>query len=122
VRVLDPLLAERIADIAQRSPTFRAAWLMITASGVPVRIGTDEELKQELPRWYREHPAKWAGVTVTAGGRKNVERAVVVLRVNAMQQTARYAGAGRSYLLREVDRVLVHEIYGHLAPVIEARM
>ncbi|HEX6558836.1 MAG TPA: hypothetical protein VF021_05220 [Longimicrobiales bacterium] len=122
VQVLKPLLAERIDFVARQSPSFRAAWDMIRRSGLPVRIGTDDQLRSRLPHWYRQHPNEWAGVTVTeTGGRDELSGAVVALRLGAMEKTARRTPRGSEYLLAELDRVLIHEIYGHLAPMVAAR-
>lgn len=119
VVVLEPFFAERIAHVAERSPSFRAAWELIQHSGVPVRIGTDEQLRGKLPGWYRDHPNAWAGVTVTeTGSRDEVSVAFVALRFKAMKESARRTPRSTEFLLSEVDRVLIHEIYGHLVPVI----
>ena len=118
---MDTLLAEHIAQIAQKSPTFRAAWEKLQSSGVPISIGTDAQLRPELPSWYRNHPRNWAGVTVARGGEGDLSSAVVALSVNAMKQIAEDAVyTGNDYLTGELDRVLIHEIYGHLVPVVEA--
>ncbi|HSL69521.1 MAG TPA: hypothetical protein VK864_04725, partial [Longimicrobiales bacterium] len=122
VKVMDPLLAERIERLAGQSPSFQQAWAMILNSGVPVQIGRFDQLRSELPRWYRSHPARWAGVTVnSAGATGDLDRSVVALHVELMERQARAQPIeGDPYFLAEVDRVLIHEIYGHLAPVVEA--
>lgn len=123
VAVMNPLLAERIARIASRSPSFRTDWDMIRRSGVPIAIGTEDQLNGALPRWYRSNPSRWVGVTVVnAGGlRGGLEDAVVALRVGALRRIAHQrAGDANARFLAELDRVLIHEIYGHLAPIIAA--
>jgi hypothetical protein len=121
VEVLNPLMAQRITMLTERSPKFRAAWLMIRKSGVPVSIGTDAQLHSELPDWFRDHPDNWAGVTVTNGRKGSLTDAYVALRLDAIQQIANNnPAAGSAYLDHELTRLLVHEIYGHLAPVVAA--
>lgn len=122
VVVMDKLLAEHITQISQKSPTFRAAWQKLQSADVPISIGTDAQLRAELPSWYRNHPGNWAGVTVAKGGEGSLNSAVVALSVSAMKQIAEDAVyTGTDYLTGELDRVLIHEIYGHLVPVVEAR-
>jgi hypothetical protein len=119
--VLEPFLAERIQHLAMRSPSFQDAWDMIRASGVAVRVGTRAQLHAQLPRWYREHPGEWGGVTIiSSNARAEISSAVVVLPLDQIEDRARTLPPGTSYLTDEVDRVLIHEIYGHLAPAIEA--
>ena len=121
VEVLNPVLAERIAQIELKSPKFRAAWQMVQSSGVPIRIGTDADVRDQLPSWYRNNPDHWAGVTVARGGEGNLTGAVVALRVDQIQRFADEHAYAEGYLENELDRVLIHEIYGHLVPVVEAR-
>jgi hypothetical protein len=120
---MHPLLAERITRIAERSASFRDAWDMIQASGVPVTIGTDEQLHEQLPRWFRHHPSRWVGVTVSSSGLKGgLDRAVVAVRIRALESTANGRSSySHAHFLAEVDRILIHEIYGHLTPVVAAR-
>lgn len=123
VEILNPLLAERIEHISQQSPSFRSAWNMIQSSGVKVRIGTYRQLHSQLPRWYRDHPNEWAGVTVmSADLRARLDGAVVIVRIAPLEDNARQLpSGGEDYVLSQIDRVLVHELYGHLTPVIATR-
>jgi hypothetical protein len=121
VEVLNPVLAERIAQIEAKSPKFRAAWQMIQSSGVPIRIGTDADVRDQLPAWYRNNRDSWAGVTVARGGEGNLTSAIVALRVDQIQRFAEEHAYAEGYLEEELDRVLIHEIYGHLAPLVAAR-
>ena len=88
VEVLSSVLADHITQIAAKSPTFRAAWQKIHTSGVPISIGTDAQLRDELPSWYRNNPRNWAGVTVAKGGEGSLSNVVVALSVDAMKQIA----------------------------------
>lgn len=122
IEIQDRLLAERIERVAAGSASFRNDWAMIRASGVRVTIGRATRLHSQLPRWYRDNPNRWVGVTVVhaAGARSSVDRAVVALRVTAIERQARLRPDSETWRLAEIDRVLVHEIYGHLAPIIAA--
>ncbi|HEY0674187.1 MAG TPA: hypothetical protein VGD27_18065 [Longimicrobiales bacterium] len=123
VEILNPLLAERIQHISRQSPSFRGAWSMIQSSGVRVRIGTYRQLQNQLPRWYRDHPDEWGGVTVmSADVRARLDGAVVAVRIAPLQDIARQLpSGGDDYVLSQIDRILIHEIYGHLTPVIATR-
>jgi hypothetical protein len=123
VTVLDPLLSERITNIAARSPTFHDAWISIHASGVPVSIGTDEQLQDQLPRKFRDRPARWVGLTVNmANLTGGLRRAVIAIRVRALDRMLRrQTRETDARFLAQLDRVLIHEIYGHLTPVVAAR-
>jgi hypothetical protein len=121
VEVLSTELAQHIVDIAEKSPTFRAAWERIAEAGVPISIGTDAQLRDELPSWYRNNPRNWAGVTVAKGAEGSLSSVVVALSVDAMKQIADGAAYMGDYFTGELDRVLIHEIYGHVVPVVEAR-
>jgi hypothetical protein len=46
---------------------------------------------------------------------------VVVLSAEQMDIIAQRAAAGDAFMKNELDRILVHEIYGHLVPVVDAR-
>ena len=121
VEVLNAELAQHIEAIAGKSPTFRASWQMLQTSGVPVRIGTNVQLKEELPSWYRKNPRRWAAVTFAQGPRGGLSHVIVALNTGAMDVIAERAAAGDAYMKDELDRVLVHEIYGHTVPLVEAR-
>lgn len=117
VDIMQPVLAERIEQIARQSPSFRDAWDMIRRGSVRVRIGSYSQLRSELPRWYRNHPNDWAGVTVLSSN-GGVSSAVVALRLSLLEQLSQDLPAGNTYVTDEIDRLLIHEIYGHLAPVV----
>ena len=121
VTVLSSELAGHIAQIAEKSPTFRASWQKLHSSGVPIRIGTDRQLHAELPSRYRKQPRNWTAVTLARGRTGNLSHVVVALNENAMEIIAERAASGDEYMKGELDRVLIHEIYGHVVPVVEAR-
>jgi hypothetical protein len=136
LHVLDPYLDARLRAIAARSPRFAAALSRLAAGDVPVFIGT---------------PAQLAGLRLApgvAGGRLPPERvaevrvalepgsdrpAVLLVRVDTdrlgrlvrrplldwplLGGTARF----RARLARFTEATLVHEVWGHLVPVADAR-
>ena len=97
---------------------------MIQSSGVPVSIGTDDQLDEQLPPSFRKHRSRWVGVTVvnSVGLKGAIGHAVVAVRIAAIERMIPPVRAvSGSDLTAQIDRVLIHEIYGHLAPVIAAR-
>jgi len=118
VEVLDPFLEERIEYLQDRSKSFQDAWHAIRASRVPVTIGTAAQLWREIPSSFRNNPSSWAGVTVVRSSGGQPGRAFVALQMAMIEEMAGTAQVnGRRYLLGEVDRLLIHEVYGHLAPM-----
>jgi hypothetical protein len=121
VAVLSSELAQHIVELAEKSPTFRAAWQRMLSSGVPISIGTETQLRADLPPWYRKNPGDWAGLTLIKGDEGRLTKAAVAVNVAGIKRIAESAAyMGNDYLMAEMDRVLIHEIYGHLAPVVEA--
>lgn len=121
VVVLNQLLEERIRFIAKRSPRFRAAWEEIQNSEIPVLIGTDAQLWETAKNQVgRAQP--WAGLQVNWptfwGGR--VARSMVIIRLEWLHDLWTQDPAIAAGFLRELDELLIHEIYGHLAPVLIA--
>lgn len=122
VLVLDARLAERIHRVRAASPTFAEAWERLERRGVPVVVGTSGQLESVLPGHVRASASRWAGITVTWGGsRGTLERAAVAIRLDWLEGLHRSYGNPESAFLEAVDGLLIHEIYGHLAPVVEAR-
>jgi hypothetical protein len=121
VRILDDLLAERIEVLNRLSPTFGTSWRDLELSGTPVLIGTESQLGSQLPGALRGSNG-WAGATVTWAGTGGVpKRTAVVIRVDWLQELHESFGNPRGDFLRALDDLIIHEVYGHLVPVVEAR-
>lgn len=119
VQVLDSLVADRIRRLRAVAPSFDLAWRELEASPVPVVIGTRQQLHAALPRHVRAS-AGWAGITVTWEGAGETERAAVALRVEWLRRLHASYGNPDPAFLEALDGLLIHEIYGHLAPAVRA--
>lgn len=121
VQILEPLLAERLERLRAEAPSFARAWEELERSGVPVVIGTREQVEAVLPGDVRRSRA-WAGITVSWGGRGGeLLRSAVGIRLEWLRELHRSYGNSEADFLKALDGLLVHEVYGHLAPVVKAR-
>jgi hypothetical protein len=118
VQVLDDLLAERIRVIAREAPSFAAAWRRLEESGIPVLVGSREQLAEVLPHEVRRVHG-WAGITLVWGARRP-ERAVVAIRVEWLREIHDSFGNPEEVFLEALDRLVIHEVYGRLLPTVEA--
>lgn len=129
LEVLHPLLAERIRDLEARSPRLRAALDSVRAGGVPVLVGTPEELRETAPwlGWEMTSGrlAEFAAYVDTTSGAVNVSVIRVDLRRIAAYQardippvsTWFSAPERQARFERAVDAILIHELWGHLVPL-----
>lgn len=118
VQVVEPLLAARIQRLREDSPSFDLAWRELEAHGTPIVIGTREQLADVLPRDIRRSDA-WAGITVAWGGR-GLDRTAVGIRLEWLRELHRSFGNSEAVFLEALDGLLIHEVYGHLVPVVRA--
>lgn len=118
VQVLDSLLAERILLLRATAPSFEAAWLSLESSNVPIVIGTREQLQPFLPRMVRDSNG-WAAITVSWGESRELSRSAVAVRIEWLRALhARYTTDDAPFLAA-LDELIIHEVYGHLTPVVE---
>lgn len=121
VLVLDSLIAERVALLRAQAPSFELAWRALERSGYPLAIGSREQLEEVIPRHLRTG-AGWAGLTLTWGNPDGgLRRAAVAIRTDWLRELHREHGNSDGTFLEALDELIVHEVYGHLAPVVEAR-
>ena len=126
IAIGDSLLRATVVRLRRLSPSFDSAIVAIENSGIPVVIGTAEQLKDETPPGYR-HVDGWQALTaiypLTADGarRKPINHFAVIVRLRDLRQAL--AGANTpedsARLSRYVERVVAHEIYGHLMPQLQ---
>lgn len=135
VTILDAYLAERIQLLERRSPRFREGMEELREADVPIYIGTPEQIAAVLHRpWLasRTHAGSigqfevlaraeqrgWAGlvVRVDLAGMADIDRRSG-LRVLSLPRSRRRL---RERFDTGVDAVLVHEIWGHMLPVVQA--
>jgi hypothetical protein len=118
VAVLDPDLQGRIARLRAESSYFDEGWMAIVRSGVPVVIGTKEQRAARLPPSIRASRG-WAAITVAFGDdRGRLREATVAIRLEWLRSL--YGAEAVPEFEAALDELLVHEIYGHLVPLIVA--
>jgi hypothetical protein len=123
IAIGDPLLAATVTRLRKLSPAFDSAMAAVEASGIPVVIGTAEQLRDQLPPGYR-YVGGWQALTavypLTPNGDrgKPIEHVAVIVRLSELRAAMNgYATEADSATFDHfVERVVAHEIYGHLMP------
>jgi hypothetical protein len=122
--VRDSTLAATIARLRRMSTSFDSAMVALENSGIPVVIGTEQQLRDQLPRGYAQ-VGGWQALTAfypltpTNAPGKTIEHISVIVRLSDLQSAFRDASrSGEDTVLfnRYLERVLAHEIYGHTMP------
>lgn len=110
-RVSDPLFAQRIASLEQRSALARARLEAIRRSGMRVWVVTPEALRHVAPR-APVLPVAW--VTLLQNGRD-------VMAVIDLEWLRRQHAAGGAYVhedfLGDLDVILAHELFVHIGSI-----
>ncbi|HVZ78583.1 MAG TPA: hypothetical protein VG818_11435 [Gemmatimonadaceae bacterium] len=124
ITITDSILATTIHRMRMLSPSFDSAMVAVEHAGIPVSIGTAQQLPGDIPLGYRMI-SEWQAITTTfpltsehARGRP-IERAAVVVRLQPLHDALLGAGSDASdstLFAQHLERVLAHEIYGHLMP------
>jgi hypothetical protein len=123
IAIGDSLLLATVIRLREMSPSFDSAIRTIIRSGIPVIIGSDIQLKDELPPGYA-HVQGWQALTAiypltptNAPGRPINHFSVIVRLTDLRAALANSTTDADSALFnRHMERVLAHEIYGHLLP------
>jgi hypothetical protein len=121
--VLDDQIAESLNRLRQGSSTFDATMAQLERSRTPILIGTLDQLAELVPSPFRTGSG-WAGLTLSWGAADNLSRSLVVVQMQwltALAAREPETGGSDSHLRKELDRLMIHEVYGHLAPVVQAR-
>lgn len=116
--VLDPRLADRIADMERRSPKWRKALQGIREKEIPVLVGTIVQVEQWLPV-LRQHAFDGAAATwIFSDEDGRPFGAAVAVNLPMLIVRSRVLEGDGVQLRRMLDVHLAHEIYGHLTPVV----
>ncbi|MDE3153182.1 MAG: hypothetical protein KGL93_13120 [Gemmatimonadota bacterium] len=126
IAIGDSLLAATVTRLRRMSPSFDSAITAIEQSGIPVVIGTESQLRSQLPPGYG-YVNGWQALTavypLTPNGArgKPIDHFAVIVRMGDLRAAlaASTTHADSSLFNRYVERVLAHEIYGHLLPQLE---
>lgn len=127
IAIGDSTIAATIVRLRRYSPAFDSAMVAIERSGIPVVIGTARQLRDQLPPGYG-HVSGWQALTAfypltptNAPGRR-IEHIAVIVRLTSLASAMRAGGrTPQDSLLfdRYLERVLGHEIYGHVMPQLQ---
>ena len=127
IAIGDSTIAAIIVRLRRYSPAFDSAMVAIERSGIPVVIGTEQQLRDQLPPGYG-HVSGWQALTAfypltptNAAGRR-IEHIAVIVRLSSLASAMRAHGRTPQDTLlydRYLERVLGHEIYGHLMPQLQ---
>jgi hypothetical protein len=131
VWVTDTAYAHSIERLVAKSPAFRVALDSIRALGYPILVGSIDEYSRFLPDEAKLATDRWLAYYVPEGGRKATQMHgfVVVMNAPMLRRQAERAGQAIPWprqaqdsaraVAREsmLDEVLLHEIFGHVAPV-----
>lgn len=110
LRVTDPLFAERIASMAERSPFVRARLEAIRRSGLRVWVMTPEALQVQVPGAAMLR-AGWA--TMMNGGRD----AVAVIDLAWLRGRRAAGDLSGEQLLADLDLLIGHELFVHIGSI-----
>jgi hypothetical protein len=133
IEVLDAYVAARIEDLARRAPALGAALERARYGSIRVVIGTPEQVRSAVGADPWLSGGSGAGqladffIYKDDPGGLAVRLIVVRVHVERIRRTVHASaplGLGRRRATRQVDAltdaVLIHELWGHLVPILEA--
>jgi hypothetical protein len=116
--VLDDRLADRVADMARRSRKWREALDIIRRKRFPVLVGDVVQVERMLPGLDSYAFDGPAAAWIFSDERGRPVAAAVTVNLPMLVIRSRVLGDEGTRLHRMLDLHLVHEIYGHLAPIV----
>ena len=121
IRVLDGLLRQRVGALAGQSPTWRAGLDSLRASGFEVVIAAPAQVRAELPGMAGYDARHLGEVIPLRDAAGTITGAVVTVDLPQLGALAKEAGLGAGEVAGDVDRILIHEVYGHVVPLAASR-
>jgi hypothetical protein len=131
VEILDAYLRARIKGLEKHSPRFYAAMERARLGNIPVIIGSPVQVHERVAaraglseRLDGQRVGEFV-VRRTEAGRAEIEFIAIRIDVARVRRGAGWrallgAAAQRRWFDANIDAILIHEIWGHLVPVIEA--
>jgi hypothetical protein len=123
VNATHPLLRTRLVEIARRSSLWRHAIAEVTRAGRRTIVLTPTDL---IGSSRESGPAGWfdetalAEVALVAREDTRVDVVFVVVNLPLIERIQRRTGALPAEMAADLDRILVHEVYGHALPYLLA--
>ncbi|MFO7259666.1 MAG: hypothetical protein DIU52_000825 [bacterium] len=121
VTIADDLLARRMDALAARSATWRAGMDSIQAAGFHMVVAGPAAVRRMvrgLENYAPEHLGEVVPLRDPTGA---IAGAVVTIDLPRLERLWRRTGLPRSVFEADVDRILIHEIYGHVVPLAASR-
>lgn len=121
IEVLDDLMAERMRGLARDSRTWRAAMDTLRGTGFRVVIGSPADVRQGVDGLADHHARHFGEVVPLRDDAGEIIGAAVVIDVARVRRLAERGGLSDAVVARDVDRILIHEVYGHVVPLSQTR-
>lgn len=121
VRIIDPLLAQRITSLGQRSATWQAAMDTLRATGFDVVIAQPAQIRAKVPGLEHYAAHHLGEVLPQRDERGRLTGAVVTIDLPRLRRMWQLARLPPSVLTADIERILIHEIYGHVVPLAQSR-
>lgn len=117
MEVLDPYLADRLDRLGERSTTWRAGLDTLRATGLHTIVATPEQARRRVPGLERYAPRHLGEVIPLWDRDGRLLGAVVTVDTKRLAELAAETGLGAAEVAGDAERILVHEIYGHVVPL-----
>ncbi|MBI4519660.1 MAG: hypothetical protein HY701_02390, partial [Gemmatimonadetes bacterium] len=121
LRVTNELLADRLVSLAKRSPTWRAAMDSLAATGFQVLVMDAGQAPRILPALRDYEPDHVGEVIPLRNPLGAMIGAAVTVDLARLRRLVDTAALPRRVLEMDIDRILIHELYGHVLPLARAR-
>lgn len=120
--ILDRQIADAIQRLTTRSALFNTAWQEIRESNLPLIIGTPDQLQNLVPDPLAYQLLDRYGASAFAHDDMSGFVTSAVVSIDVAKIFSYGLERGNSLLARDaLDIILIHEIYGHVAPVAKTR-
>jgi hypothetical protein len=117
LHVQNPFLERRTHEIARRSATWRAAMDTLSGTRFWVVVGTPADIRRSVPGLENYRSRHLGEVVPLRDDEGALLGAIVTIDLELLEQLGARTGVTRAELEADVDRILVHEIYGHVVPL-----
>jgi len=121
IEVMSPLLGKRMAHLAERSRIWRAGMDSLAASGFRVVVAEPEQARERVAGLGAYTPEHVGEVLAVWDEQGRIVGAVVTVDVAKLRELYELTDLSEETFLADVDRILIHEIYGHVVPLAASR-
>lgn len=121
IEVLDNGLDDRVTSLSERSPKFRSAMDSLAATDFRIVLAQPQQIRGLMPglEYYRaEHLGE---VLPIRDSTRAIVGAIVTVDVARLKAMHRQGTLPAAALEDDIDRILIHEVYGHVIPLSASR-